>query len=106
MKDKKLWKVMHLKISIILVINTFLLFILGVMMTTQERPFDLLNKSIGGRVMIRLKNGTEIRGVVSSFDVHMNLVMENAEELEEGNLKAKLGTILLRGGNILFVAPV
>jgi len=36
----------------------------------------------------------------------MNLVMENAEELNDGELKAKLGTILLRGGNIIFVSPV
>jgi small nuclear ribonucleoprotein len=72
----------------------------------QERPFDLLNKSIGQQVMIRLKNGTDIRGKVSSFDAHMNMVIESAEEVEEGALKSKLGTILLRGGNILFVSPV
>jgi small nuclear ribonucleoprotein len=72
---------------------------------TQERPFDLLNKAIGNQVLIRLKNGMDIRGVMNSFDVHMNIVMENAEELDEGNIKAKLGTILLRGGNILFISP-
>jgi len=72
----------------------------------QERPFDLLNKSIGQQILVRLKNNVEIRGVVTSFDVHMNIVLENAEELEDGNLKAKLGTILLRGGNILFISPV
>jgi len=31
---------------------------------------------------------------------------ESAEEVEDGALKSKLGTILLRGGNILFVSPV
>jgi small nuclear ribonucleoprotein len=72
----------------------------------QERPFDLLNKAIGQQILVRLKNNTEIRGRVTSFDVHMNIVLENAEELEDGNLKAKLGTILLRGGNILFISPV
>ena len=72
---------------------------------TQERPFDLLNKAIGNQVLIRLKNGMDIRGVMNSFDVHMKIVMENAEELDEGNIKAKLGTILLRGGNILFISP-
>ncbi len=72
---------------------------------TQERPFDLLNKAIGNQVLIRLKNGMDIRGVMNSFDVHMNIVMENAEELDEGNIKAKLGTILLRGVNILFISP-
>lgn len=65
-----------------------------------------MNKSIGQQVMIRLKNGTDIRGKVSSFDAHMNMVIESAEEVEEGALKSKLGTILLRGGNILFVSPV
>lgn len=72
---------------------------------TNERPFDLLNKAIGNQVLIRLKNGTDIRGKVHSFDAHMNIVIEGAEELDEGNLKAKLGTILLRGGNILFISP-
>ncbi len=72
----------------------------------QDRPFDLLNKSIGQQVMIRLKNGTDIRGRVVSFDAHMNIVIENAEEVNSGELKAKLNTILLRGGNIIFVSPV
>ena len=55
--------------------------------------------------MIRLKNGLDIRGKVVSFDAHMNIVLDGAEELESGNLKAKIGTVLLRGGNILFVSP-
>jgi small nuclear ribonucleoprotein len=75
-------------------------------MTTNERPFDLLNKSIGKQVMIRLKNGTDIRGKIVSFDVHMNIVLDTTEELEEGgSVRSRLGTILLRGGNILFVSP-
>ena len=72
-----------------------------------ERPFDLLNKAIGQHVLIRLKNGDGIRGKVSSFDAHMNMVLEDAEEVgDNGDSKAKIGTILLRGGNILFVSPV
>ena len=72
----------------------------------QERPFDLLNKMIGQKILIRLKNGIDIRGQMVSFDVHMNVVIDNAEELEGSELKTKLGTILLRGGNILFLSPV
>ena len=72
-----------------------------------ERPFDLLNKAIGKHVLIRLKNGDGIRGKVSSFDAHMNMVLEEAEELgDDGGSKTKIGTILLRGGNILYVSPV
>jgi small nuclear ribonucleoprotein len=71
----------------------------------QERPFDLLNKVLGQQVLVRLKNNMSIRGKITSFDAHMNIVMESAEELDGGELKAKLGTILLRGGNIIFVSP-
>ncbi len=74
-------------------------------MSTNERPFDLLSKSIGQKVFIRLKNNVNIRGRMASFDAHMNVVLEEAEELDGGDLKAKLGTILLRGGNIIFVSP-
>lgn len=76
------------------------------MATNHERPFDLLNKAIGQQVLIRLKNGVNLRGRVQSFDVHMNIVLENCEELDDGGaVKTKLGMILLRGGNILFVSP-
>ncbi len=72
----------------------------------EERPFDLLNKSIGQQVLVRLKNNISVRGKIMAFDAHMNLVMEGAEELNNGELRTKLGTILLRGGNIIFVSPV
>ncbi len=72
---------------------------------TQERPFDLLNKVIGQKVFIRLKNNMAIRGRMSAFDAHMNVVLEEAEELDGSELKAKLGSILLRGGNIIFISP-
>ena len=71
----------------------------------QERPFDLLNKVIGQKVLVRLKSNMNIRGRITSFDAHMNIVLDDAEELADGELKTKLGTILLRGGNIIFVSP-
>ena len=71
----------------------------------QERPFDLLNKVLGKTVLVRLKSNLSIRGRITSFDAHMNLVLEDAEELDGGETRAKLGTILLRGGNIIFVSP-
>ncbi|MGC8568117.1 MAG: LSM domain-containing protein [Candidatus Micrarchaeia archaeon] len=72
----------------------------------QERPFDLLNKALGKSILVRLKNNVSIRGKITSFDAHMNIVMDDAEEIDDGETKAKLGTILLRGGNIIFISPV
>ena len=71
----------------------------------NERPFDLLSKVLGKMVLVKLKGSISIRGRITSFDAHMNIVMEDAEELDGGETKAKLGTILLRGGNIIFVSP-
>ncbi len=74
-------------------------------MSNNERPFDLLNKAVGQKVLVRLKSNMNIRGRMASFDAHMNIVLEEAEELDGGDTKAKLGTILLRGGNIIFISP-
>ncbi|HEV8290032.1 MAG TPA: LSM domain-containing protein [Candidatus Norongarragalinales archaeon] len=71
----------------------------------EKRPFDILNSALNSHVFIKLKGDVEVRGTLSSFDVHMNLVIENAEELKNGELKRKLGTVLLRGDTVVFVSP-
>ena len=72
----------------------------------ENRPFDVLDGALNKSVIIRLKGGTELRGVMAAYDVHMNIVLQNAEQLENGELKRKLGTMLLRGDSIIFLSPV
>jgi small nuclear ribonucleoprotein len=72
---------------------------------TEKRPFDVLNGALGGPVLLKLKGGVEVRGTMASYDVHMNIVLENAEQLENGEVKRKLGTMLVRGDNIVFISP-
>lgn len=72
---------------------------------TEKRPFDILNGALGNNVLIRLKGGIEVRGKMASYDVHMNLVLEEAEHLENGEVKRKLGTMLVRGDNVVFISP-
>ncbi|MFH1779742.1 MAG: LSM domain-containing protein [Candidatus Micrarchaeota archaeon] len=72
---------------------------------TEKRPFDLLNSALNNSVLIKLKGQVEIRGTLSSFDVHMNIVLENAEELENGEIKRKIGSALVRGDTIVFISP-
>ena len=62
----------------------------------EKRPFDVLNNALNNNVLVALKNKKELRGTLVSFDVHMNIVLENAEELEEGETKRKLGTMFVR----------
>ena len=70
----------------------------------MERPIDVLNNAKGKRVLIRLKKGAEISGLLQAMDLHLNMWLEDAEQISEGE-KIKLGTILIRGDNILYVSP-
>lgn len=70
----------------------------------MERPIDVLNNAKGKRVLIKLKKGNEISGILQAMDLHLNMWLENAEQIsEEGTVK--LGTLLVRGDNILYVSP-
>jgi len=73
---------------------------------SETRPFDVLNKSLNKNVLVKMKGNFEVRGLLSSFDVHMNIVVENGEELENGEVRKKLGTVLLRGDTVVYISPV
>ncbi len=70
----------------------------------MERPIDVLNNAKGKRVLIKLKKGGTIAGILQAMDLHLNMWLENAEQVSEENSE-KLGTILVRGDNILYVSP-
>ena len=72
---------------------------------TSNRPFDLLNDALGKEVLVELKGHLSFRGMLKAFDVHMNIVLENASQLENGELKTKYGKLILRGDNILLISP-
>ena len=70
----------------------------------MERPIDVLNNAKGKRVLIKLKKGGEISGILQAMDLHLNMWLENAGRVTDAD-KIKLGTILVRGDNILYVSP-
>ena len=54
-------------------------------------------------VLLRLRNNKTIHGTLKEFDVHMNMTLENAEDISDEK-PVKLNTILLRGDNILAIS--
>ncbi len=69
------------------------------------RPLDALNVARNKRVMVELKNGKQYMGNLKAFDIHINVVLEDAEEHENGSLKRKLGVVFLRGDTITIICP-
>ena len=70
-----------------------------------SRPLDALNKARGKRVIVELKNQKAFVGTLSAFDIHINVVLEDAEEMVEGEVKRKLGVVFLRGDTITIISP-
>lgn len=70
-----------------------------------SRPLDALNKARNKHVIVELKNNTQITGELKAFDIHINCVLENAEERQGGELKRKLGTVFIRGDTIILISP-
>ena len=70
-----------------------------------KRPLDILNDALDSNVLVRLKGQREFRGQLQGYDMHMNLVMDNAEEILADNSIKKFGTIVVRGDNIIFISP-
>ncbi|RMD67555.1 RNA-binding protein [Candidatus Pacearchaeota archaeon] len=70
-----------------------------------ERPLDLLNKSKGKEVLIQLKGDKQFVGTLLAFDMHINLALDNAREVENGEIKKKIGLTFLRGDTIIFISP-
>lgn len=74
-------------------------------MEESSRPLDTLNASRGKAVMADLKNGSRYVGKLKAFDIHINIVLEEAEEHRDGEVKRKLGTVFIRGDTITILSP-
>ncbi len=70
-----------------------------------ERPLDLLNSSKGKEILVQLKGDKQLVGTLLAFDIHINVVMDNAKELVDNETKRNIGLAFIRGDTIVFIAP-
>ncbi len=71
----------------------------------MQKPLNTLNKSLNSKVLVELKANREYRGILEGYDPHMNLVLKNAEEYVEKELKRKLDVAIVRGDNVVYISP-
>ncbi|MDD1656851.1 MAG: RNA-binding protein [Methanomicrobiales archaeon] len=71
-----------------------------------RRPMEILDQVLNRQpVIVSLKGNREIRGILQGYDVHMNLVLDRAEEMVEGAMQ-KRGTLIVRGDNVIYISPL
>lgn len=69
-----------------------------------SRPLDVLDRAKGKRVMLKLKNGSELTGTLQAFDLHLNMWLDDTEERKDDRT-VKLGSTLVRGDTIIYASP-
>ena len=71
----------------------------------SKRPLDILDQVLNREpVIVSLKGDRELRGVLQGYDVHMNLVLDQAEEVTDG-APHRIGTLIVRGDNVIYISP-
>jgi small nuclear ribonucleoprotein len=71
---------------------------------------ELLQKSIGSQVLVELKGRKKLKGRLRGYDQHLNLILEDAEEItfdleSETDSVEQIETVIVRGDNVVLVSP-
>jgi small nuclear ribonucleoprotein len=59
-----------------------------------DRPLDVLEETLGSEVNVTLKGGEAFDGVLAGYDQHMNLVLEEGDNVT-----------IIRGDNVVSIRP-
>ena len=71
--------------------------------SSMTMPLTVLEKSLNHPVVLLLKDHRTLEGKLTGYDEHMNLVIEDCEETTEDG-KRRLGTVVLRGSNVVSIS--
>nr|WP_241760264.1 LSM domain-containing protein [Thermoplasma volcanium] len=67
-------------------------------------PMKLLEESVNKRVSLLLKDNRVLEGTLTGYDDYMNMVLDDVDENSE-NVSRKLGTVVIRGSNVVRIVP-
>ena len=70
-----------------------------------DMAVKVLDESINKMVLIKLKGSKTIRGNLLGFDQHMNLLLDQSEEVHSEGDSISLGSIVVRGDNVIMISP-
>jgi len=71
----------------------------------SEMTAKILDESLGKIVLVRLRGRKKLRGKLKGFDQHLNLLLEETADITNAEKTRKLGTIILRGDNVILISP-
>ena len=69
---------------------------------------ELIDRCIGSKIWIVMKNEKEFVGTLRGFDDYVNMVLEDVTEYEttpEGKRKTQVEQVLLNGNNVVLLVP-
>ena len=70
-----------------------------------DMAVKVLDESINKMVLVKLKGNKTIRGNLLGFDQHMNLLLDQAEEILSDGDSNSLGSLVVRGDNVVMISP-
>ena len=73
-------------------------------MSSPNNQSNILQGSVNKDILLKLKGKRTIKGKLKSFDQYMNLTLENATEVVEGDKVQQMGEIFIKGENIVIIA--
>ncbi len=68
-------------------------------------PMKMLEENLNKKVSLLLKDNRTLEGILSGYDDHMNMVLDEVEENSEETTK-KIGTVVIRGSNVVRIVPL
>ncbi|MGC8584802.1 MAG: LSM domain-containing protein [Thermoplasmata archaeon] len=70
-----------------------------------EKPLHVLQNMLNKNIFVVVRGNKEYRGTLVGYDVHLNLVFKDAEEVIESQNKGIFSVMIVRGDNVIYISP-